>query len=358
MLSAAIISLLVAGCHNNPSSPAESSAAKFTYRDPYPWPTSAPITQGLDTAKVSAALGEIRGNPFILSFLVIRNDTLAVEYYNKLTKDNDYEIHSAAKSFTSALLGIAIDRGLIKSSQEKVLSFFPDFDTSHIDPRKRDWTLENFLTMRSGIDWNEDADHTTLFTDKVNWMTTTLGLPLRSAPGTQFIYTTPNVNLLSGIITRVSGISTYDFAEQNLFTPLNISVRSWLRDPQGVYTGGTGMRFTPRDLARLGQLYLHNGVIDGRQIISRQWIQSTLVQRNSSNRTWGDLQSVNYGYLWWNNYDTSDSLFMAAGFAGQFVIVIPAKNMIIVTIGDDNVTTEQASINENIMLGILNKYLF
>jgi CubicO group peptidase (beta-lactamase class C family) len=153
-------------------------------------------------------------------------------------------------------------------------------------------------------------------------------------------------------------MSTYDFAERYLFTPLKISVRAWLTDPQGVYAGGTGMMFTPRDLARLGQLYLHNGNIDGTQIISRQWIQQTLISRNPSNRTWGDLQSVNYGYLWWNNYDSRDSLFMAAGFAGQFVFVIPAKNMVIVTIGDDNLSTDQASINEGVMIGILNKYLF
>ena len=308
--------------------------------------------------KINAALNEIKANSFILSFLVIKNDTLVAEYYNRYQPDNDYEIHSASKSFTSALMGIAIDKGIIRSTQESVLGFFPDLDTTGVDPRKRSWTLEHFLTMRSGIDWDENADHTSLYTDNVNWMYTTLKLPLKYAPGSQFIYTTPNVNLLSGIITRASGMSTYDFAERYLFTPLKISVRGWLKDPQGVYAGGTGMMFTPRDLARLGQLYLHNGVIDGTQIISRQWIQQTLVPRNPSNRTWGDFQSVNYGYLWWNNYDSRDSLFMAAGFAGQFVFVIPAKNMIIVTIGDDNASTAQASINETIMIGILTKYLF
>jgi CubicO group peptidase (beta-lactamase class C family) len=352
------IALIIAGCHSNPASPSSTPNSKFTYRDPYPWPTSTPASQGFDTNKIAAALNEVKANTFIFSFLVIRNDTLVVEYYSRFQKENDYEIHSASKSFTSALMGIAIDRGMIRSVQENVLSYFPEFDTAGIDPRKRSWTLENFLTMRSGIDWDENADHTALFTDNVNWMYTTLKLPLKYAPGTQYIYTTPNVNLLSGIITRASGMSTYDFAERYLFTPLKISVRSWLKDPQGVYAGGTGMMFTPRDFARLGQLYLHNGNIDGTQIVSRQWIQQTLIPRNSANRPWGDLQSVNYGYLWWNNYDTRDSLFMAAGFAGQFVFVIPAKNMIIVTIGDDNVSTEQASLNEDIIIGILNKYLF
>jgi CubicO group peptidase (beta-lactamase class C family) len=356
-LAVGAIVLFLTSCHSNPASSGTSSS-RFTYRDPYAWPTSTPAAQGLDTAKVSAALKEVKASPFILSVLVIRNDTLVVEYYNQLQKENDYEIHSAAKSFTSALMGIAIDKGIVRSVQENVLSYFPDFDTTGLDPRKRSWTLEQFLTMKSGIDWDENADHTSLFNDNVNWMYTTLRLPLRYAPGEQFLYTTPNVNLLSGVIARASGMSTYDFAERYLFTPLKISVRAWVKDPQGVYTGGTGMRFTPRDLARLGQLYLHNGTIDGAQIISRQWIQQTLVPRNSKNRTWGDLQSVNYGYLWWNNYDSADSLFMAAGFAGQFVFVIPAKNMIIVSIGNDNYSSDQASLNEVVMIGILNKYFF
>lgn len=354
-----ILTGAVSGCHSNSASPDISSQSPFTYRDPYPWPAASPSSQGLDSVRVNAALQEVRSRSFFWSLIVIKNDTLVVEYYKSpLNKDNDYEIHSAAKSFTSTLLGIAIDQGKIVSSQDKVLSFFPDLDTAGIDPRKRSWTLEHFLTMQSGIDWDETADHSAIFPDNVNWMYTALKLPLRANPGERFIYTTPNVNVLSGLLTRTTGMPTYDFAEKNLFTPLKISVRAWLKDPQGIYIGGTGMMFTPRDLARLGQLYLHNGSVDGKQIISRQWIQQTLAPRLSANRTWGDLKSVNYGYLWWNNYDSRDSLCMAAGFAGQFIFVVPAKNMVIVTIGDDNVTTDQASLNENILIGILRTYFF
>lgn len=300
----------------------------------------------------------MRNTSFLWSFLVVRNDSLILEYYSTYQKENDFDIHSAAKSFTSALVGIAIDKGIIKSVQDKILSFFPDYDTTGIDPRKRDWTIEQFLTMRSGFDWDEAADHSSLYTDNVNWIYTSLGLPLKYAPGERFVYATPNVNLLSGIITRASGMSTYQFAEKYLFTPLRISVRSWVQDPQGVFTGGAGMSFTPRDLARLGQLYLHNGVCDGVQVVSRQWVQQTLIPRNQTNTTWGDLPSVNYGYLWWNNYQPPDSIFMAAGFAGQFVFVVPSKNMVIVTIGNDNYPIDQASANETVIIGIAKKYFF
>jgi CubicO group peptidase (beta-lactamase class C family) len=151
-------------------------------------------------------------------------------------------------------------------------------------------------------------------------------------------------------------MSTYDFAEQNLFKPLNITVHDWLTDPQGIYAGGSGSRFTPRDMARFGQLYLHNGMIDGKQIVSKSWIQQTLIPRNQLPLVWGDFTSVNYGYLWWSNYTAQDSVFMAGGFAGQFIFVVPARNMIIVTIGNDNVSTGQASINENIIIGIVKRY--
>ena len=351
----AAVALVFFGCDKNPVA-GGTQTPEFVYRDPYAWPISTPASQGLDTTKVSTALQEMRTYPFLFSFLIIRNDSLAFEYYRVFQKENDFNIHSAAKSFISALIGIAIDKGIIRSAQEKVLGYFPDFDTTRLDVRKRGWTIEHFLTMKSGLDWDEGADHTAQYTENVNWLYTTLKLPLRSSPGVSFNYTTPNVHVLSGILTRASGMSTYGFAEKHLFAPLNISVRYWAKDPQGIYIGGTEMAFTPRDLARFGQLYLHNGLIDGKEIISTQWIRETLVPRNGSNSTWGDLQSVNYGYLWWNNYGGRDSLFMALGFAGQFIIVVPAKNMIIVTTGDDNVTTNQGGLNEDVIIGIVKKY--
>jgi len=352
----AVAALVSFGCDKNPIADGAGALHQFVYREPYAWPVSTPVSQGLDTVKVLAALREIKTYPFLFSFLVLRNDLLVLEYYRAFQKENDFNIHSAAKSFVSALIGIAIDKGVIRSAQEKVLGYFPDFDTVRMDARKREWTLEHFLTMKSGIDWDEGADHTAQYTENVNWLFTTLKFPLRSSPGVSFNYTTPNVHILSGILTRVSGMSTYDFAEKHLFAPLNISVRYWARDPQGIYIGGTEMAFTPRDLARFGQLYLHNGLIDGKQIVSTQWIRETLIPRNRSNLMWGDLQSINYGYLWWNNYDSRDSLFMASGFAGQLIIVVPAKNMIIVTTGDDNVSTIQGGFNEDVIIGIVKKY--
>jgi CubicO group peptidase (beta-lactamase class C family) len=351
-----VLAIMLGGCQGNPATSDLPTSPQFTYRPPFPWPISDPLSQGMDTSRVSAGLREIRNNPFILSFLIVRNDSLVIEYYNRLQMENDFDIHSASKSFISALVGIAIENGVLSSTGQEILSFFPELDTTNLDPRKRDWTLEHFLTMKSGIDWVETDDHTALFTDKVNWLTTALELSLAYSPGERFVYTSPNVNVLSGIIARASGISTYDFAETYLFAPLNISIRNWVRDPQGVCLGGTGMSFTPRDLARFGQLYLHNGLLDGKQIVPSDWIRESLLPRNQQNGTWGAFSAVNYGYLWWNNYDSRDSVFMAAGFGGQFIFVVPAQNMVIVTIGDDDVTIGQADVDETTIIGIVKQY--
>jgi CubicO group peptidase (beta-lactamase class C family) len=347
----------ISGCGLNDVGGGGSSSPNFGFRQSYPWPISTPGAQGLDPARISAGLQQIQANPFILSVLIVRNDSLVAEYYaSGIVDENDFQVSGISASITSALVGIAIDKGIIRSAQERVLNYFPGFDTTRLDPRKREWTIEHLLAMRSGIDWNEDEDHSKEFNSQSNWLSTALRLPLKSSPGDAFVYTTPNANLLSGILARASGSSTNRFAETGLFGPLRISVRAWATDPQDVYLGGTGMRLTPRDLARLGQLYLHNGLIDGKQIVPRAWVQQSITPRNAQNSVKGDLSSINFGNLWWTNYDGRDSLFVALGFGGQAIYVVPAKNIVIVTIGDSEVPQAQGNANERVIIGIVKKY--
>ena len=168
----------------------------------------------MDPLKVAAGTRQIQDSPFILSVLVVRNDSLILEYYAPgLVSENDFPIQEISASILSALVGQAIDRGIVRSAQEKVLPYFPDFDTSQLDPRKRQWTVEQMLTMRTGIDWNGAADNLKYFNSGNNWLRTALGLPLRYAPGDSFNYTTPNANILAALLTRAYGMSLYRFAE-------------------------------------------------------------------------------------------------------------------------------------------------
>ena len=311
----------------------------------------------MDSIRTLAGLQQIQKAPFLLSFLVIKNDLLVFEYYAPgIVPENDFNVHGISASVTSALVGIALDRRLLQSVDELILKFFPSFDTTRINPRKRAWTVEHLLTMRSGMEWNEYENHSTLFNSGTNWINTALGLPLASAPGDSFVFTSPNANILAAMIARVSGMSAYRFAEKNLFGPLNIAVRDWSRDPQDLYLGGTGMRFTPRDLARFGQLYLRNGLLEGKQIVSRSWIQQSVMPRNALPGRRGEFTSLNYGYLWWTNYAESDSLFFASGYGGQMILVVPNRSLVIVTIADEAVTMSQAELNERELIALLRKY--
>lgn len=334
-----------------------SGTQALTYRVPYAWPVSTPSAQGMDSLRTSAGLQQIQSTPFLLGLLVIKNDFLVLEYYAPgIVPENDFNVLGISASITSALVGIAIDRRLLQSVSEPVLRFFPSFDTTRIDARKRAWTLEHFLTMRSGMEWNEYENHSTLFNSGTNWINTALGLPLASTPGTTFTYTTPNANILAAIIARVSGSSAYNFAEANFFEPLKIAIRDWSRDPQDLYLGGTGMRFTARDLARIGQLYLRNGFLDGKQILSRSWIQQSLQPRNEQLGKKGEFESLNFGYQWWTNVSANDSLFFASGYGGQMILVAPDRSLVIVAVVDESVSFSQADLNERDLIALLKKY--
>ena len=358
-LSIILVTIALSSCGLNTVGEGSGSSPGPAVRISYQWPVSSPSAQGMDPLTIATGLRQIQDSPFILSVLIVRNDSLVLEYYAPgLVPENDFPSREISASILSALLGQAIDRGIIRSVQEKVLPYFQDFDTTQQDPRKQQWTIEHMITMRSGMDWNDAQDYLKYFTSGNNWLRTALGLPLRYSPGATFNYTTPNANIVAGLLARAEGISMFRFAQTNLFDPLQISIRSWDSDPQEYHLGGTGMHFTPRDLARFGQLYLHNGFLDGKQIVPREWIRQSLIPRNGSNMTKGDLTSLNFGYYWWTNYNSRDSIIIASGFGGQGIYLIPARNMIIVTIGDTGVTPQDASANELAIIGILRKYFF
>jgi CubicO group peptidase (beta-lactamase class C family) len=313
----------------------------------------------MDSAKIFTGLQQIRNTPALQSVLVIKNDSLVVEYYTLgFIKDNDFHVGAISAAVTSALVGLALDQRMIRSVNDGVFEYLPAIDGAGDDPRKRTWTIEHFLTMRAGVEWNEYNDHSHLYNSSTNWVSVSLGLPVKYAPGDTFIFASPFAHLLSAIITRASRMSTYNFAKQFLFDPLGISVRSWSTDPQGVFLGGSGMRFTPRDLARFGQLYLHKGYLGGKQIVPRSWIEQSLTPRNRYNSVKGDLASLNFGYLWWTSIGGGDSLFAAFGYGGQAIYVVPSRSMIIVTIADDTVARLQAEENELAVLAIVRKYFF
>ena len=343
-----LLVFILISCSDEPTGPESSS---------YNWPVSIPELQGINPQLIQQAFEQGNNRGFVDCIIVIRNGYIVAEkYYNGFSKDKPHSVMSVSKSFLSAITGIALRDGYIDGLGLKMLNFFPEYIYPSIDLRKYDITLSYLLTMRMGIDHDENT-YTQVYNSS-NWVKTTIELPLLYDPGTRFSYSTFQSHLLSVIITKSSGMSTKELAERYLFAPIDIACTDWQQDPQGYYFGGNSMYFTPRNMARLGYLYLQNGMLDGKQIVPAEWVEKSLINStNFNNLSWGDLDNYNYGYLWWLGEIKDYQVFLALGHGGQFIINFPDLNLIVVTTADWQLDWEIADQHERSILSIVADYI-
>jgi CubicO group peptidase (beta-lactamase class C family) len=237
-----------------------------------------------------------------------------------------------------------------------MLDFFPEYVYQSIDPRKYDITIRHLLMMRMGIDGDENV-YMQVY-NSPNWVKTTIELPLLYNPGSRFLYNTYQTHLLSAIITKASGMSTMEFAKRFLFSEMKIECNEWQQDPQGYYFGGNSMDFTPRNMARLGYLYMNNGNMDGKQIVPAEWVEASLTNYTDFvGQNWGDLHNFNYGYLWWLGEIKDHQVFLALGHGGQFILNFPDLNMIVVATADWQLDWSTADQHERAILSIIANYI-
>lgn len=274
---------------------------------------------------------------YIDSVLIVRNKQVVLEEYLGFRDDENttHLMYSVTKSFTSAAVGIAIDKGYIDSTSETLLSFFPDREIDNLDERKESISIQNLLEMKSGMHWDETSapysspDNGTYHINQGSGIQYCLDLPMVAEPNTIWHYNTGASHLLSGIVQVATNMSTRDFAREHLFTPLGFNPNHWYSDPQGVTKGGFDLRVTTRDAAKFGLLYLHNGTWDGEQIISANWVQNSVETITNVDTNRG------YGMQWWTS--PSGDYFYAAGLYGQYIVVVPRFDLIIVfTSGSGN----------------------
>jgi CubicO group peptidase (beta-lactamase class C family) len=236
-----------------------------------------------------------------------------------------HTIHSCTKSITSALIGIAIEQGYIESAEQPVLSFFPNRTAANLDADKEAMTLEDLLTMATGLDCIDSYLYKwrgleqMLQTD--DWTQFILDLPMKEPPGTRFEYCNGASFLLSAIIQETTGMSAAAFAEERLFRLLGISDVNWPANPQGITIGWGEMLMQPQDMAKIGFLYLNEGFWDGQQIIPADWVADSTRNQIPATITSG------YGYQWWV---AGDGVYMAMGYAGQYIIVAPEQDLVVV----------------------------
>ncbi|MGN7479711.1 serine hydrolase domain-containing protein [Solibacillus silvestris] len=278
----------------------------------------------------------------ITGIVVLKNGNMEYEqYFNGYSQNDTVHIASVTKSITSALIGIAIDKGYISNVEQRVLDFFPDYKIKRGEKTIQNVTIKNLLTMTAPYKYKSEP-YTKVYTSD-DW--TKAALDLLGGKGSigEFKYTTVGMQILAGIIENATGQTVTDFADENLFGPLEIKVphnkdinnkeeylaflkdkyvNGWVVDPKGVNTAGWGLALTTRDMASIGQLYLNNGLWKGKQIISSRWVKDSIKAKSS----WGMLL---FGYLWWIIDEGEYNGYAALGDGGNAVFVIPDKQYVI-----------------------------
>lgn len=282
---------------------------------------------------ISDAASEL---PQLRSLLVSwRGELIAEHYAAGVRAAGLANIKSASKSIMAALVGIAIDRGLIKGVQEPIGRYFPEVGRD-VDPRKQRITIEDLLTMRSGLESTSGRNYGA-WVRSPNWVRAALAKPMVSEPGSTMEYSTGSSHLLSAILTRAAGVSTWQFAQQALAKPLGISLARWPQDPQGIYFGGNEMLLTPKQMVAIGELYLNRGHANGRQIVPASWVDVSCVPRTTS--AWDSDRR--YGYGWWiQEFDGGTACF-AWGYGGQYILVFRELDLVVTATSSTAVSEER-----------------
>ncbi len=294
------------------------------------WKTASPESQGIDSLTLIRMLEMIWEKDFAIdSVLVVRNGYIVLDAYRFPFKaDNTRHFQSCSKSVISALIGVAIDHGDIQNINQSILDFFPKNASNNENANKHAITIEHLLTMTHGWECN-DLYRFSCISDLScggNWIHQVLDLPTVNAPGTNFGYCNGATVLLSAILQEQTGETALSFAEKHLFAPLGIADVHWPSNPQGITTGYNGLHMRPRDMAKIGYLYLNNGIWDGQRILSASWIQASTQSHIATHAGY----CPGYGYQWWI---ISPGIYAAQGAQGQYMMIAQEKNMLTVFTG-------------------------
>jgi CubicO group peptidase (beta-lactamase class C family) len=235
---------------------------------------------------------------------------------------------SVTKSVMATLVGIAIDRGQIRGVQQTLGELLPEYAPTMPAPL-RTATLQQVLTMSAGIA-TDDALAARKPTATDDWVAHALALTPQSPPGDRFAYSTTGSHLLSAVLTRATRRSALDYAREVLFTPLGIIGPTWDADPQGRQKGGTGLALTAEEMLAIGRLHLADGTWNGRQVVSTTWV----AEATRANVESGSAQLPGYGYQWWVGTAHGHPAFVAAGFGGQLIEVVPDLDLVVVVRSD------------------------
>lgn len=277
--------------------------------------------------------------------IVQKYDTTNHQYNFNSTDWHPYykqsELHtlqSVTKSITSILFGIALDLNADYTVVNEAIPLLNGYDIDFQDKRKQNISIEDLLTMRSGLQWNEETDHNDTTNDcfrlesSDNWIDYVLSKPMDTIPGTRFVYNGGGTVLLGKIIRTITGKRIDDWAEEKLFEPLGITEYYWKETPDGEIDTEGGLYLKAEDLAKIGSLFLNKGKWNNNQIVSESWVTtSTSPLVKDVKPEW--RKDMGYGYQWWIPEYTDNgktSVYGANGYGGQYLMMAPKYNLIIV----------------------------
>ena len=293
------------------------------------WPLSADYNKAALPSELKTELEKWKS----VAWLVIRNDSILYEqYWEEYSNNSISNSFSMAKSIVGVLTGIAIDEGEIKNIDQPVADFLPEFK----EGRKKNITIRNLLTMSSGLDWDEAYANPLSVTTEAYYGTDLYRIAVNqnavNEPGKHFIYQSGNTQLLALVLEQATGMSLSDYASERLWKPLHAMKDAlWSLDKKdGREKAYCCFYSNARDFARIGALYLHNGNMFGRQIVSPSYVKQSTTPASILDE--GRKNEI-YGYHWWLLEEESEKIFYMRGILGQYVVVIPGQNIVFVRLG-------------------------
>ena len=333
------------------------------------WPVSTPEAEGLDAAAIDSLLTDIDAGRYGLidHFLLIRHGRVVAdrhwdhgEHYAELlaaqddTADHQYNydhpawhplyrdthlhsLQSVTKSVMSVAFGIAVDLGHVPGVESPAWPYFEAYQPDTSDPRRSATTLEDFLTMRSGIEWAvpgqtyDDESHPTVVLEASDeWIAYAASRPMADDPGTRFDYNDGVSVLLGKVVREATGMRMDAWAEERLFGPIGIDEYYWKVTPDGEADTEGGLYLAPHDLARIAYLMLRNGQWDGRQVVSEEWVRTSTSPVVPDVAPASERVDTGYGYQWWVpvHEEGEAVVFAGNGYGGQFVHVSPEHDLI------------------------------
>jgi CubicO group peptidase (beta-lactamase class C family) len=314
------------------------------------WTISGPTDENIDASRLTGVFANLHENDIwqIKSLLVFRNGKLVAESYMKDSNEiiNKTAVWSCTKQFTAVLTGIAIDQGLLT-----VDSLISNYLPQAVSYGKGHITIKNLLTMKSGIDFNNDGFNgetsQLLREEPGNSLNFILNLSIRSIPGSSFHYNDGDPQIISAIIQKKTDKTMKLWAAEVLFNKIGITNLEWLTYKDGLTMGAFGILTTPREMAKIGQLVMDNGLWNGEQIVSSAWINEMTREQVSSDET--NETNITFGYYWWR--DSKRDIEFMRGHGGQYVFINRNKNLMAVITSEPNTQGRfELSLNQGLSI--------